>query len=147
MTKQAKIALGIFAAVIVVALVIGIFTRFRLGPREELGKPVFAPQGQVVEGFPTELVLDNEARLNNSYSIKYDEKTKQYSVSFSSNQSAASLLASYKQYFTKEGWLIINETNLQQVKGIYAREVGVDVNVTINVESERSSVMISYVRR
>lgn len=111
-------------------------------------QPHYASPGQLVSGFPAELVLDPKAAVKESYSIDYGENTNQYTTSFNSNESMESLFSSYKKYFGDNGWSITNEiTKYPTSRGLYAVKGAADASVAIIEKGEMRQVMASYVKK
>jgi hypothetical protein len=111
------------------------------------GTPVFAEQGQVVQGFPKELILDSNALVTGSYSVAFASSSNQYTVEWNSSSSMASLFASYKDYFTKSNWTVTNSsTVLSGIHAISAASSTGSAGVVIAAQKEGAKVTISYVK-
>jgi hypothetical protein len=87
-----------------------------------------APVGQLVEGFPKELILDKGAKLVDS--AEYQSPTpgdKKLEATYATGKSLDEIRKSYLSYFQKEGWKVLVD---QQPSGdsdyILAAEEGGD---------------------
>lgn len=121
-----------------------------------MGKPttgplaVHAPVGQLIPGFPPELILDSAAQPDNSYSINYSSSTNQYTAEWNSSSSLASLYAEYQNYAKANGWTVTNQADGPTFKGIYATNASSSaaVNVVITSRTDGSSeVTVSYIMK
>jgi hypothetical protein len=110
---------------------------------------VHAPTGQLITGFPKELILDDASQMNNSYSINYSSSTNQYTAEWVSSSSLASLYAKYQAYAPANGWTVMNHANLPTLKGVYATNASTSVamNVIITPQGKGSKVTITYVTK
>ena len=120
------------------------------GPREIAPGQVLteAPEGEVVGGFPTELLLEPEAATDASYSIAYaDDNTTQPVVSYRSAKPLSENIASYKTYLEGNGWDIKQyaDENVAPVTFFYAYKANAEVNVTFASDVSGVMVTISYV--
>jgi hypothetical protein len=86
-----------------------ILTHAQAGVCSTPGVPVYAQSGQIVDGFPTQLILDKSAQIIGSYSICYSASSIQYTVAWNSSSSISTLDSAYKQYLSANGWPITNE--------------------------------------
>lgn len=149
-------ALIIAAAAILVVIFILAFVARNSGvpptgqqPKSPTGvSPTYAPKGKLVAGFPKELILDNAARVSNSYSINYSASLNQYTAEWNSSSSMVTLYASYKEYLSKHGWRIVNQnTRNASWRGVYATNGTHDANVAIVSKGSGAQVIISYVAK
>lgn len=154
-------------AVVVIAAVWGGVYWFmhRSGPQAAAPVPVHAPEGQVVDGFPQNLILGSSAPsssasstsgapgilagITNSYSINYSSSTNQYTAEWVSASSTAALYAEYTDYVTKNGWTITNHMDSPSLEAIYAVDASSSLNITITPQSSGShggsKVSVTYV--
>lgn len=148
-TPSSKLIIALIIVVVVAAIMGALYFNFSKFQEEtetvRTGMPVYAAHGEVTAGFPKELILDDAARVQESYTISYNDRLKQYTVSFSSSKNAAVLLSEYRNYLQNDGWEIINETNLPNIKGVYGRKEFSSVNVVIRANALSSAVDITYV--
>jgi hypothetical protein len=108
---------------------------------------VHATAGQLIPGFPRQLVLDSAATVSNSYSINYSASTNQYTAEWVLSSSLASLYVEYQSYAKANGWTISNHADLPTLKGIYATNASstAAMNVIITPQGKGSTVTVSYV--
>ncbi len=137
----------IFAAIIVCAYLYG--PSWPTMPQATGPAPVHAPQGQVVAGFPKDLILDSEVQVANSYTVHYSSNMHQYTVQWNSSSSVASIYNNYLGYLPTHGWTIMNRfTARPDLRGLYATETNTtssaNVNVTIAVRGMGSQVSVNY---
>lgn len=107
--------------------------------------PVVAPKGEVIAGFPKELILDDKAMVAGSYAINYNEKLNQYTATFTSSQKMLALYDSYLAYFSKNGWTVTNKNTKYPIsRGIYAKKDANTASVAIVDEVKSRQVTVSY---
>ncbi len=114
--------------------------------------PVYAAAGQLVAGFPSTLILDNAAKVSESYSIGYSASLNQYTAQWNSSSSMASLDILYQNYLSKNGWRITKQSTNRpafspEFRGIYATNGSYDANVTIVAEGTGAEVTITYLAK
>jgi hypothetical protein len=108
--------------------------------------PVHAPAGQLVPGFPKELILDESAKLSDSYSVNYNPSLNQYTAVFNSNEAMLDLFAAYKNWLTRNGWTITNEIAYYPTsRGLYAKKGTADASIAIIDQKTQRQVVVSYV--
>ena len=135
-------------AIIIVVAILGVSWYF-FG-RSTSPHATFAPQGQVISGFPKTLILDNTAAIDNSYTIGYSANLNQYTANWTSASSSLdSLYGKYLSYFTQNGWTVTNSsTNITGFRGLYAVNPSADANVTMSdVGTGGLRVTVSYVKK
>ena len=109
--------------------------------------PTYAPQGQLVSGFPPALILDDAARVTNSYAIS-SSNANQYTAVWNSSSSVASLYAGYKNYFTANGWTVTNDSVAQLGQhSLGAQNGSATVNILITTAGAGTQVIIGYLKR
>ncbi len=119
------------------------------------GVPVHAQAGQVVAGFPQELILGaatgtdgSPEGITNSYSIDYSSSTNQYTAEWDSSSTPAALYAAYQSYLTNNGWTPTNEADTTALKGVYAITATSSLNVVITPQgADGAKVTLSYVNQ
>src|SRR5581483_7940085 len=79
--------------------------------------PVYAPQGQVINGFPPSLILDPSPTITTSYLIDYGTAGI-LSVSWNSSMSVFTLYDSYVQYLSVNGWTNITPSPGSPTEGV-----------------------------
>lgn len=117
-------------------------------PSAQPGATAFAPKGELVPGFPQQLILDGNAAISGSYSISYSSTTNQYTAEWNSSSSMTSLYNTYKQYLTANGWTITNDnTQYPNLRGLYAQSASSDVSVALIVQGSGSQVSVTYLAK
>ncbi len=110
--------------------------------------PVYAPKGELIAGFPKELILDSKAKLDESYTINYDKNTDQYTADYNSDESMLGLFSEYTDYFKQNGWTITNETTKYSgSRGIYAKKDNTEASVAIIDQKTQRRVVVSYLKK
>jgi len=106
-----------------------------------------APAGQLIAGFPKELVaVDPSAQLTSSYTVAYSSKTNQYSAEWTSSSSAAALYDAYQSYAKANQWTISNFADYPFMKALYLTNVsGAKANIELSAVGTGAKVTISYV--
>jgi N-acetylneuraminic acid mutarotase len=115
-----------------------------LGWLRKGGVAVYAPSGQIIYGFPTQLILDSTAAITNSYSIASSSTVVQYTVEWNSSNSMTSLYNTYKQYLTANGWTITNVTTQSTAVSLSAGNTSSSLNIVINARGNGAQVLLSY---
>jgi len=146
----------ISAVIIIIAVgasvLIFYFKNWR-GPAVSPGTPpkvVLAPKGSLAEGFPSELVLDTSAAIEESYSTNYDTGLSQKTAVFSSDKSIRDLFLLYRDYFIKAGWSLtevkINPTG--NAVEFYGKKRMAELSVAITKkDTGGSKISTSYLIR
>lgn len=117
-------------------------------PSTTQAMPQYAPQGQVVSGFPQKLILGTSPTVNSSYSIGYASSTNQYTAQWTSSSSVASMFSQYKTYLAANGWTISNQASVKSAATIYATDASSDVlNLAVTAQGSGSQMILSYVAR
>ncbi|OGY98991.1 MAG: hypothetical protein A2945_04065 [Candidatus Liptonbacteria bacterium RIFCSPLOWO2_01_FULL_52_25] len=150
------IAFFVVTAIVVVSVIVAILGQ-RKGSEDAAQRPVYPPtqitptyaaKGEVVAGFPKELILDERASVAASYALHYEEKLNQYSTEFHSDRSMEELYDVYLAYFEGDGWTLVNAiTKYPGSRGLYAKKSAADASVTILATDHSARVMVSYVVR
>lgn len=107
----------------------------------------YAAAGQLVKGFPQQLVLDTKASVGQSYSIKYTtQNVNQYTAQWNSSSSLSSEANQYETYFTTNGWKVsVNKTTAPSVRAVSAATSSGYALVNISEEGTGSEVTVTYV--
>lgn len=109
-----------------------------------------APQGDVVAGFPKELLLEEGVATDQSYSITYtDGNMSQPVVTYRSAKALDENVDAYKSYLLLNGWSITHMASAQELPTtfFYAYKDSAEVNVTFASQEEGIMVTIAYVVR
>jgi hypothetical protein len=133
------IAVAVVAGLIIYAFLRTPATPSGSGPSGPL--PTYAPQGQLVAGFPSQLILEPQAQISQSYSLSGEVVAE-----WNSSTSIDDLYNEYQNYFSSNGWNILNETAApSNVRGISAQNSSGSVNFTATTQPDGSSdVTVSY---
>jgi len=118
-----------------------------LGASQPTGTmPSYAPPGQVVAGFPQELILGADASFTESYSVNYSSSTNQFTAQWDSSSTVDDLVSQYQKYFSANGWTAgMNQTASNSFQSISATNSnGASALVTIVPQSEGSQVSVTY---
>ncbi len=141
--KTTIVVITVVVIIIAIALVWWLFSEQYRSPHA-----AFAPPGQLISGFPKELILDQAAVFGKSYTIGYAHNLNQYTASWASSSSMNDLYNDYIQYFTSHGWTITNSsTNITEFRGIYAVTSTADANVVMDSGQAALKVTVSYVNK
>jgi len=112
------------------------------------GTPVHAPQGQVVAGFPQNLILDNAAQVGNSYSVNYSSSTNQYTAAWNSSSSLTVETAAYQKYLQANGWKVTpNPVRQATIRALSASNSAAILLVNIVAQGTGSQVTVTYVTK
>jgi hypothetical protein len=108
-----------------------------------------APEGSIVEGFPSKLILEENVAATQSYTIAYtDGNITQPVVSYRSKKTLTENVAAYGAYLALNGWNVTHEADATEtVTFFYATQGTTDINVTFAKDSEGVMVTIAYVTR
>lgn len=111
--------------------------------------PTYAPQGQAVSGLPTDLILDPNAKLSQSYSIDYAAAGNQYTANWDSAMSVQAVFDAYKSYLPSHGWTLPADAAQISKYGakLYGEQAGTTVVISIvpaTPASKGSHVILSY---
>lgn len=106
-----------------------------------------AIEGQVVSGFPMDLVL-NVKKITESYSIDYGSSAKQYTAEYVSKDKLIIAYLKADKYLRDNNYVIVNERLQPTVANIYGTKPEGDVNVVIQKLTESTSqIIISTVEK
>jgi hypothetical protein len=145
-SQKAWVWVGIVAVVVLVVV-------FLIWEPRQSSKPtgvvaVHAPQGQVVSGFPTNLLLGTSTSVSDSYSINYSSSTNQYTAEWNSSSSMQSLFANYQKYLPANGWTVGGTiTNYPTLRGLNATNASGTINLSIVAQGKGSQVTLTYVEK
>jgi hypothetical protein len=144
-TKRIWIWTGVVIVLLLILVLLGAFSGKNNQPVTQ-GVPTYAPQGQLVTGFPQELVLDPTAQLGGSYGINYSTSTNQYTAMWTSSKSLDDLYSAYKTYFQNNGWTISNEmTAYAGTKGLHAAKGTASAGLSVVDNGASRKISVTYV--
>lgn len=107
-----------------------------------------AQAGQLISGFPADLIVNKDAQTNQSYAISYPLQN-QYSAEVKTNDTVAATYQAYLNYFSKNGYQVVNKNSQTNIANIYAEKNGDTVNVVASNYSfngKQTLVEITYVK-
>ncbi len=139
------------AVIVVAAIIVYAFFFGPAKPPLSSGTISYAPAGQLIAGFPTDLILGDVSATQESYGIAYSTSTQQSTATFlasgSAKDSVGTLFNAYELYFYHNGWQITGHaTAVSTALGMTATKGNATANVTIVQQSATSSkVTVSYV--
>jgi hypothetical protein len=145
--KDSKM-LWVWVGIVVVVVIVAAWFIWGSSSRPPVASapaPVYAPQGQLVAGFPSNLILDSNAAINGSYSINYSSSTNQYTAEYLSSSTVKALYGQYMAYLPKNGWTVEGSlTTRPTFDAITASEGSNQLQVVISTVSGGSQVTITY---
>jgi hypothetical protein len=109
-------------------------TTTEIAPGETL---TTAPTGEVIAGFPSELILEDGVVASESYSIAYTEgSVSQPVVSYLSKKTLEQNIEAYGAYLSLNEWIVSHEATADDapVTFYYATKNNADLNITFAVE-------------
>lgn len=137
----------IIGAVVLVAALAGIYwfvqKRQAALPDSDLSLTT-APEGQLAQGFPPDLILEKDAELQKSYRV--DSKgVSQPAATYVSSRTLAENIAAFRDYFDKNGWALTHEATVEEGSGtfFYAEKDSHAASVTFVEENGSLFVMIA----
>jgi len=149
-----KFALVILATAIVAGFALVVFNKRApvVAPAGPAAAPqpvlTSAPKGEIIAGFPKELILDKAAEVGSSYSLSYNANLNQYSASYNSALSMNKLYGQYKSYYEDNGWTITNDiAKYQSSRGLYAMNGDSESSVGIFDEGKTRNVIVNYLKK
>jgi hypothetical protein len=115
----------------------------------ELGQPRNAKAGELVTGFPRDLIVNKQAVIISSSVTPYVENHKQYSTTYTTGQSIEKEFNDYLTYLKGNKYTIAKQQIDSSLGAIYATSENADVNVNIylDVVSNKNTVVVSYLMK
>ena len=152
MQLDKKTGFTILAGIVVLVLILVSYAYFKSlpspatsGTGSSPAAPVYAPQGQLVSGFPQGLILEGAAQVANSYAIKYSATGNQYTAEWSSSTSMAALYKKYQDYFNQNGWTLKNAVTAgTAMRAAYVTKGSAIVNLVVVPQGAGSKIDITY---
>jgi hypothetical protein len=109
------------------------------------------PAGEIVDGFPEGLILEDDVVANRSYTINYqNQNIDQPVVAFMSSWTLEQNIEEYGRYLVEDGWEVTHAATTDEapVTFFYATKGSQDVNITFNVvEGDGVGVTIAVANR
>ena len=108
-----------------------------------------AAKGEIVEGFPKDLLVEKGVEVDKSYSLTYSgENLNQPVVTYISKWSMIQNVVQFGAHLRSNGWTVTHEADpLFRNTFYYARKDAAEVNITFETEAGRVKVVISYIKR
>ncbi|MCR4274582.1 MAG: hypothetical protein NUW02_00820 [Candidatus Campbellbacteria bacterium] len=109
-----------------------------------------AEQGQIIAGFPQELLPEEGVTIGTSAKLTYTNRNEQLpTVEYVSAKTLEENIALFKNLLTTQGWTIVKEATPTEnpVTNFYATKDGNDVNITLSSGATGVKVHIAYVAR
>lgn len=97
----------------------------------------------IPSGFPPDIPIENEAKLEQSYSKDYQEAGKQLTVVFASKKSVAENQKIYTDYLINNQWAIHSNSADEKLVSFYAQKDNMDLNLVIFSDEQSGNVKIS----
>lgn len=120
-------------------------TIVQIAPGQDL---VNAKSGQLVSGFPEELILDAEAVIAKSYRVDHTEGNMQSPVAtYTTRKPLADMISAYREYFSQHAWTVTREASLLETPAtfFYAYLDEAEAVVTLqNVLDDQVQVTVGY---
>ncbi len=111
-----------------------------------------AAQGQLVSGFPQELLLGaTDAKVSQSYAIDYGRGGKQYTAEFTLKLDLGVADLKYQRYLKGNKYYIANNfiDDKKPIANLYATNAQSDLNIVIAGQSDNKTldIIISYLAK
>jgi hypothetical protein len=107
---------------------------------------LYATKGELVQGFPQNLMLDSDPSVISSYSIVYSKAMTQYTAQWVSSNSMQAEYQDYLSYLQANGWGVINVNVSTSSHSIYAVNTSSSaITVLITPALQMSQVTLTYV--
>jgi hypothetical protein len=105
-----------------------------------------APQGELITGFPSGLIVDKSAIINGSAeNVSNDPKTQILATSYKTELSATVINQKYLDMFKKEQWTIYNNNQSTNQLSIFAGKASLgSVNISYFKNAEGNFVVILF---
>ncbi len=149
MGKGQKIAVITLVVILIAAIIVAVAMKKQPGIKQAAKvKVTNAPAGQVIGGFPTELLIDASGSADQSYAAAYNNAN-QYTVKVKSASSEQKVFTDYLAYFNANGYKIVNKNQTDTISNIYATKGTITVNVVIThlkVDNNQTFINITYVK-
>lgn len=144
-------ALLVILGIIIVAIVAYIFIQMSGNQVSDDGKGnavITTQPGKVVKTFPQEFLLETDAKIDESFSIKYRAiNGTQPVVRYTSKKTFEENIDLFRTTLTKDSWIILHDASIHEVPVtfFYATKDDEQVNITIEKPAEGNiMVQISY---
>lgn len=144
----------VWAVLVLAAIGGGYYLYSNLVPRgpevgKEVPKVIPAESGSLVSGFPSELILEKGVTVKESYAVNYaGAGISQLTASYVSGQSMLKNLQMFKDYLSKNNWVISHDGDLASPITYFTADRGAEnVNITLATDktTKAITVTIAYV--
>jgi hypothetical protein len=114
--------------------------------QEELGKPQNAVSGQLISGFPVDLIIKKDGAVTSSSVTPYADNHKQYTTTYVTKQSIEDAYAEFLKYLQTHKYTISKQQVSPELGALYGTSATADVNVNIykDVVTGKNTVIVSY---
>ncbi len=145
-TLEKKTLWSILVGVVILGgLLIYVFTGNRHPVQNGNTQPTYAPKGELVSGFPSNLLLDSSAPITQSYSMHYPSGAVQYTAEYQTARDAVSVIAGYQTHLGAMGWNVrINSAVQTKAIGLSGATSTASILVTAAQMPQGSDVTVSY---
>ena len=111
-----------------------------------IGQPIEAASGELIQGFPRDLILDKQGTVVSSSVTPYEENHKQYTATYTTSRTVEQEYNNFVTYLEKNKFKVTKKEMNQGVGGIYAEGQYADANVVVYLDpaSGKNTVIISY---
>lgn len=105
-------------------------------------------KAKLPEGFPADFPMEKDAQIVSNYNSTKDGTT-QSTREFISKKTLAENYKLYSDYLTKNGWNILNKSDTQALKSLYAKKdnASVTINMNQNPTTKANLVEVSFLIR
>jgi hypothetical protein len=149
--ERRRVLLPLLVVLVAAAAVVAFVARPEAGGNVETIAPGqekrTAPEGQVIPGFPNELLVEEAAVISESYSIAYSgSRVDQPVVRYMSGMSLADNIAAFRDRLQSDGWTITQDADPSASPAFfYAYKDNAQVNILLVAdESGKVQVTVAY---
>ena len=146
---------GILWSILIIVLVIvgalwflGKGTRSGVWYDENGNKVTEAPAGQLISGFPTELILEQDASIEKSYVTDYANAGQRMPVArYTSSMNFNQVVDDYRRLLIAQGWTILKDGSIDEVPvtNFSATRGSETANITLTLQNDgMAEVEIAY---
>ena len=114
-------------------------------PQAQTPTPEFAAKGQVVQGFPQNLILKDNPNITNSYTINYSSSTNLYTAQWNSSSTPDSVVSQYQTFLSQNGWSVtLTKSTVSWLKGLSAVTSTANLLLSVTPQGSGSQVSLTY---
>jgi hypothetical protein len=113
---------------------------------DSLGKPQNAAPGEIVSGFPVDLILKKDGAVISSSVTPYVDNHKQYTTTYATRQSIEETYAEFLKYLQAHKYAISKQQISPELGALYGTSATGDINVSIykDIVTGKNTVIVSY---